>query len=406
MNDSPEPFFPRRDFIRLAGVGIGASWAGTSSAEYRPPVKIIEGFKTPQPEPEKTDKLEVEEASGKLRVGIAGYGMCQFGAAFFFQSHPNVTVAAVTDLIPQRRADLARACQCSKTYDSCETMLLDESLDAVFIATDAPSHARLAIEALNKGKHVASAVPAVFGNNGLDEAEQLLEAVKKSGKKYMMFETSAFRADCYDWRKKYAEGKFGKLVYSEGEYYHYAPKPFPGYNPITRNVDANGWRKGVPPQWYPTHSNAYYVCVSGGRFTRVSCLGMPSIVPHLQAANNIYRNRFGTEIALMRTSEGGMSRMAVSWGTPDAHGEKGRVYGQQKVGPLTHRKPTLPKGVGAGGHGGSHGYLTHDFVESILLDRKPSVGIEAALNMTVAGIVSHKSAFKDGEWMEIPQYTL
>ena len=90
-----------------------------------------------------------------------------------------------------------------------------------------------------------------------------------------------------------------------------------------------GWRVGLPPQWYPTHSNAYYVGVTGGSFTEVSCLGMPSLIEHLQPANNRYKNAFGTEIALFRTSEGGMSRMAVSWDTPGSGGEMGRIRGQK-----------------------------------------------------------------------------
>ncbi len=35
----------------------------------------------------------------KIRVGIAGYGLCRFGSQFGFQNHPNVEVVAVTDLI-------------------------------------------------------------------------------------------------------------------------------------------------------------------------------------------------------------------------------------------------------------------------------------------------------------------
>ena len=101
-------------------------------------------------------------------------------------------------------------------------------------------------------------------------------------------------------------GGFGKLVYSEGEYYHYSVTQIPSF----RN-----WRVGVPPQWYPTHATAYYVCVSGGTFTDVTCMGMPSIIKELQPANNRYKNPFGTEIALFRTSEGGMSRMGISWDT-------------------------------------------------------------------------------------------
>lgn len=196
-------------------------------------------------------------------------------------------------------------------------------------------------------------------------------------------------------------------MYSEGEYYHYMDQPIPSYK---------DWRVGLPPQWYPTHSNAYYVGASGGSFKEVSCMGIPSVIPHLQPAGNIYKNPFGSEIALFRTSEGGMSRMAVSWDTPGYGGEMGRIRGQkgsyygkyeglEKTLPNIQR-PGLPPGVAAGGHGGSHGHLMNDFVSAILLDRKPLVDVAKALNMTVAGIVAHQSAIKDGELLKIPQYKI
>ena len=172
---------------------------------------------------------------------------------------------------------------------------------------------------------------------------------------------------------------------------------------------------GLPPQWYPTHSNAYYVCVTGGSFTEVSCLGMPSLVKNLQPQNNRYKNPFGTEIALLRTSEGGMARMAVSWDTPGYEGEMGRVRGQRgsmigmsyvgeekKLPDL--QCPPLPPSVAPGGHGGSHGHLMNEFVTAILEDRKPLVDITQALNLTVAGIVAHQSALKGGELLKIPQF--
>ncbi len=194
-------------------------------------------------------------------------------------------------------------------------------------------------------------------------------------------------------------------MYSEGEYYHYMEEPIPSYK---------DWRVGLPPQWYPTHSNAYYVGVGAGTFTEVSCMGMPCEIAHLKPGNNRYKNSFGTEIALFRTSEGGSARMAVSWDTPGDGGERGRVRGQrgsyygkyeglEKNLPNTQRPPLPPK-VDAGGHGGSHGYLMNDFVTAILENRKPRVDVSMALNMTVAGIVAHQSALKDGELMKIPQY--
>jgi predicted dehydrogenase len=337
-------------------------------------------------------------------VGIVGYGVCRFGAAFSFQDHPNVEVTAVSDLVPERCAALAEACRCAKTYPSLEELVRDDRIEAVFVATDAPSHARHCIEALRRGKHVACAVPAVYGS--LEDADRLFETVKASGRKYMMFETSCFHADLHAMRQIYRAGGFGELVYTEGEYYHHMPEPIPSYR---------DWRVGLPPQWYPTHSNAYHLGVDGSSFAEVCCLGMPSVLEHLQPAGNRYRNPFGTEIALFRTEKGGMSRMAVSWDTPGDGGERGRVRGQrgsfygryqglERSLPDT-RRPPLPPGVEAGGHGGSHGYLMNEFVTAILEDRRPLVDVALALNMTVAGIVAHQSALKDGELLKIPRYS-
>jgi predicted dehydrogenase len=392
----------RRDFLNRAC--LGTSILGFGGLVARGEEKTIQGFDDTGSNTDTSQKWK-QTYDRKVRVGIAGYGVCKFGAAFGFQNHPNVQIAAVTDLVPEKCAELAQVCNCKKTYPSLEEMVKDDNIEAVFIATDAPSHARLAIDALKHGKHVASAVPAVFGC--LEEADQLFETVKSTGLKYMMFETSAFHNDLYAMQKIFEADGFGEVIYSEGEYYHYTSEPIDSYK---------GWRVGTPPQWYPTHSNAYYVCVTGGSFTKVSCMGKPSVIEHLKPANNVYKNSFGTEIALFQTSEGGMSRMAVSWDTPGASGEMGRIRGvkgsfYEKYQGLVEnlpdtKKPPLPPDVNPGGHGGSHGYLTNEFIMSILENRLPLVNIAWALNMTVAGIVAHKSALKDGELLSVPQYKL
>ena len=390
----------RRSFLQAVGLGSAAL---TLPQGARAQEKTIQGF-----EPAKTDtRAEAWKpiSDRKIRVGLAGYGVCKFASAFGFQNHPNVEIVAVTDIVPDRCEALAKVVSCQKTYPSAEEMVKDGRIEAVFIATDAPSHARLCIEALKRGKHVASAVPAVYGS--LDDAHKLIETVKSTGMKYMMFETSYFHEDVYAMRQIYNAGGLGKLLYSEGEYFHYMPTPIDSYK---------GWRIGLPPQWYPTHSNAYYVGVTGGSFTEVSCMGMPSVIEYLKPANNAYKNPFGTEIALFRTSEGGMARMGVAWDSPGSGGEMGRIRGQrgsyygkyeglEKQLPDINRPP-LPPGVPAGSHGGSHGHLMNEFVTAILQNRKPLVDVAQALNMTVAGIMAHKSAMKDGELLKIPQFKL
>ncbi|MBM4025448.1 MAG: Gfo/Idh/MocA family oxidoreductase [Planctomycetes bacterium] len=340
----------------------------------------------------------------KVRVGVVGYGVCRFGAAFGFQDHPNVEIVAVSDLIPERRQTLMKACRCEKSYESLEVLVQDPKIEAVFVATDAPSHARHCIDVLRHGKHVMTAVPAVFGS--VEEAERLLEAVKKAGLKYMMAETSCYRADCYGMRQIYQAGGFGRLVYSEGEYYHYSKTPIDSFN---------GWRIGMPPLWYPTHSTAYYVGVTDKRFTTVSCVGFDAGYPHNRPGANRYNNPFSDEVALFGTSEGGSSRMLMCKGIQGRVVEQGRVFGEKGwMDGITYQgafkelpditRPALPPGMAGGGHGGSHGYLTDEFITSILADRKPRVDVYEALAMTVPGLIAHQSALKGGETLKVPQY--
>jgi predicted dehydrogenase len=392
----------RRAFLETLGLGsLGALAAGGAAGGLSAALGSAAEAAAGQPAAQK--KWE-PVSDRKVRFGIVGYGYCRFGADFGFQDHPNVEIVAVSDLIPERREGLARACRCEKSYESLEVLVKDPAIEAVFVATDAPSHARHCIEVLNHGKHVMTAVPAVMGS--IEEADELLAAVKKSGLKYMMAETSCYRADCYAMRQAYLAGALGRLVYSEGEYYHYRTDPIPSFR---------GWRVGFPPLWYPTHSTAYYVGVTDKQFTSVSCLGFRGIHPDVQPGTNQYGNPFSDEVALFETSEGGTSRMSMCKSIYGVVAETGRVFGQRGMMSGTEyrgqakdlpdlSRPPLPPGVPPGGHGGSHGQLSHEFVTAILEDRRPLVDVYAALAMTVAGVVAHQSALKDGERLPVPQY--
>jgi predicted dehydrogenase len=225
-------------------------------------------------------------------------------------------------------------------------------------------------------------------------------------------------------RQIYKAGGFGKHIHSEGEYYHYTDgkQPMPSYK---------GWRDGFPPLWYGTHSNAYYIGVTGGTFTHVSCQGKPADWWFLKPGVNKFNNIFGSETALYRTSDGGSFRSIVCWQSAGHEGVKGRFRGelgsfdgdtgdgkhwgafdgvadskgQKKPLPNLDR-PSLPPAVDPGGHGGAEGQLMNEFVTAILQDRTPWCNIAEALNMTVAGVVASQSAKKDGELLKIPQFQM
>jgi len=227
-------------------LGLGATALGFGQTAFSQE-KPIQGFEK-APEDPMASRGWQPVSDRKVRVGIAGYGVCKFGAEFGFQHHPNVEVVAVSDLFPDRCAELARVCACSKTCPSLEEMVKDDRIEAVFVATDAPSHARHCLEVLKHGKHVVSAVPAVFGS--LEDAHKLYEAVKASGRKYMMFETSCFHEDLHAMRQIYRAGGLGKLVYSEGEYFHYMEQPIPSYKDWRVACRPSGIRRTrMPIMW-------------------------------------------------------------------------------------------------------------------------------------------------------------
>ena len=417
--------FTRKDFLGFGGTAMLFAAAGcrTTGTGDKPTVdgKVIAGFDEtvvgkldPTPWKPFSDK--------KVRVGIAGHGICQFGCCFGYQNHPNVEVVACTDLDPKRCDDMAKRLVASsdgrlaavKQFKSCEEMIkgMRGKMDAVYIATDPPSHAPLAILAMENGMHAVSAVPAFWGDIQEEYAQKLIDTVKKTGMTYQMNETTAFRPQCFAMRALYEAGALGKVIYTEGEYWHHGTGAMGGYG---------GWRNFAPSQWYCTHSNGFYNCVTHGAFAKCSCLGVRTHYEKKLAKIGLpgnFGNVFGTEVALLKTVDGGMARMGRGGDTPGALQETGRCLGTrglynegykgevkgEELDKIACYKPQLPPGVPAGGHGGSHGYLTDDFIRSILLGKKPIVDVYCAVNMTIPGIYMHRSAVKDGEWMTIPQF--
>ena len=57
------------------------------------------------------------------------------------------------------------------------------------------------------------------------------------------------------------------------------------------------------------------------------------------------------------------------------------------------------------GHGGSHPHLAHEFVRSIVEGRSPAIDAHTSANWTAPGICAHESALRDGELVDIPDYS-
>ena len=354
----------------------------------------------------------------KVRIGIVGGG---FGASFQWHLDPNCIVEAVSDLRPDRRAGLQKVYRCEKAYESLEKLVLDPKIEAVAVFTGAPDHARHVLEVFKHEKHCISAVPACLT---LEEAQQLKEAKEKTGLVYMMAETGCYRAPGILARQLSREGRFGNFLYSEVEYYHHNVQRVGAAEALWKGKPTpKGWRWGFPPMWYPTHSTAYHVGVTGERLTEVSCLGWGNDDPMLK--DNPYNNPFNNQVALFRTEGGNICRCNVLWWI-HADGERAQWLGEnlsmykesssgqpfvirERGKPDVRQCPDymdlLPEPMRIRtGHGNSHGFLTHEFVAALVEGRAPAVDLYEALAMTVPGIVAMESSLKGGEQMKVPSF--
>lgn len=373
--------------------------------------------------------LHLESPSRKIRMGIVGGN---FGAAFQWHLDPGCTVEAVSDLIPDRRDNLKRAYKCDKAYDSLEELIKDKNVDAVAIFTGAPYHVKHVIACLEAGKHVFCAVPAAMN---IEDAHKLLAAVKKSGLTYMMAETSYYNQSTISARKFYKDGKFGNIFCTETVYHH------PGLEALY--VDEHGqktWRYGLPPMLYPTHCTSLLIGVTGERLSEVMCIGWGDDSPICKI--NQYNNPFWNETALFKTDKGNTCKVEVYWKGAHKGVERGQWIGDKMsfymwdpngFGPMIVRsgkqqerdsagfirdlpetenynqpdwgQTELPPSMRVGGgHGGAEPFLTHEFIQALLENRKPAVDIHEALAYTVPGIIAHQSALHGGKQMRVPSF--
>jgi hypothetical protein len=65
---------------------------------------------------------------------------------------------------------------------------------------------------------------------------------------------------------------------------------------------------------------------------------------------------------------------------------------------------TSTETVEYGGHGGSHAYLVHEFVDAIAHNRIPAVNVWEAARYMAAGCQAHESARRDGEQLRVPDW--
>lgn len=373
----------------------------------------------------------------KKNIAVVGLG---FGESFvpIYRDHPDVGEVGIFDSSREVCRRTAEKYGISRVYGSFEEILADSSLDAVHLITPIPLHADQTVAVLESGKHCACTVPMA---TTLEDIRRITETVRRTGLHYMMMETTLYTYHFLHVRKMYENGELGRIQFLRGSHYQ----------------DMANWPEywnGLPPMWYGTHAIAPMVSLSGSRICRVHCVGSGVME---EALTKQYENPFPIESALFEFENGlkgeatrslfatarayqeGMfvygSRASFEWGfedgddpyitcaQPPREGERG---GRTQVSRISvpNDYHTLPESIrkytiresdfdplnpqksletgGGSGHHGSHPHLVHEFIRSLVEDRRPAIDETLGGNITAAGICAHESAMQNGAAVDVP----
>jgi len=380
-----------------------------------------------------------------MKIAIVGTG--SFAQCFIplYKAHPLVSKVVLADLDAGKLEENCRKHEIDESYSSLEAVL-ESDVDAVALLTQNWMHGPQAVQALKAGKAVYSAAPAGIS---VDEVREIVQTVEATGHVYMIGETSYYYPGAIYCREQFAKGAFGKVVYSEGEYYHDWDH---GLYEVMKARAGDRWREegGMPPMHYPTHSTGGIISILNSYATHVSCQGF--VDEHSDGVYapgaNAYNNPFSNQSALFHMADGSMMRVnefrrighpgaerMSMFGTEGCYHntaagvvwtEKNNVTrledrltcGQRNLPGADDSAPKfndvaeihdlsrLPKEFAGmpNGHQGSHQFLVDDFVKAVVSGKQPPNNVWQAARYLVPGLIAHESSMRGGELLPVPDF--
>ena len=150
-------------------------------------------------------------------IGVGGRGRDLLGWVMRTGEQPNTParVVAVSDVYAKRLRAAKETAKCDGYLDYRE-ILERKDVDAVIIATPDHWHARIAIEAMDKGKDVYLEKPMT---HTVEEAKKVYEKVKQSGRVLQVGSQTTSSDQWWKARKAIQDGMIGKLIMSQGSYH-------------------------------------------------------------------------------------------------------------------------------------------------------------------------------------------
>lgn len=117
-----------------------------------------------------------------IKIGIIGTGARGSGHIRLIKQTEALKVVAYSDIIPFRLAEALKLAPEAKGYEDYQHVLEDKNVDAVIIAVPYSEHGKIALQALEAGKHVYCEKTMI---RGYRDTQRVLDKVKNGNLIFM-----------------------------------------------------------------------------------------------------------------------------------------------------------------------------------------------------------------------------
>jgi predicted dehydrogenase len=148
-----------------------------------------------------------------IQVGVAGLGYWGPNIARNFAGLPNCELRWVCDEAEPARERARLQFQGTRVTASLDDLLGDPELDAIALATPVPSHAELAVEVLEAGKHCFVEKPLA---QSVADAERAVAAAQSSGRILMVGHLLEYHPGVLKLKELADSGELGQIYYIYG----------------------------------------------------------------------------------------------------------------------------------------------------------------------------------------------
>ena len=312
----------------------------------------------------------------KIRVGVIGCGsIAQHRHLPEYQVNPNVELVAVCDINQERALEVAEKYGVL-SYTSYEELLKSAEVDAVSVCTPNYLHAPITIAALEAGLHVLCEKPMATSK---EEAEAMIGAAEKNGKKLMIGHNQRFVPSHQKARQLIANGEVGRIYSFRTAFGHGGPE---------------GWSVDGKESWFFEKEKAFVGAMGDLGVHKTDLLRyvlgeeIVEVGAFVETNAKDFADVDDNAVCVLKTESGIIGTLAASWAYTSKEDNSTIIYGEKAIlrleddpinslvvqysnGEVVKYELGKIQSNDAGGQNNTH--VIEHFVNAILLDEEPAV---------------------------------